>query len=605
MAVVNIPERKEIKENDKWDLKSLIPDDEEWEKLYKNLESKINGYDSFKGRMGESLETFRTSLEFDMNISREVEKIYTYAHLRSDEDKTNQFSLAMYQRSVNLYTRISELSSFMTPEIQEIDEAVINSYMYDPSMKDYRFFLEKIIRFKPHTLTKEMEQIIAMMGEIAQAPSQIFSQLDNADMTFGVIADSEGNETELSHGNFSTFLQDPDREVRRQAFFQYYQSYKNLKNTVASTLDHSNKKDSFYARVRKFSNSREASLFSDNMPEKVYDNLVSTVRSNTAPLFKYLDLRKEALNLDKLHFYDTYVSIVSDVNFTMTYEEAVETCVKSLAPLGEDYTSIMKEGLLNGWVDRYENKGKRSGAYSSGCYDSPPYILLNYEDKNINSLYTLIHEAGHSMHSYYSKHAQPYILSDYTIFVAEVASTFNETLLSRYLLDLYKDDPKMQAYILNREIDNIRATLYRQTMFAEFETRSHNIVEQNDPLTLEVIQRVYKELLDTYFGDKMYIDDVLTLECLRIPHFYSAFYVYKYATGLSAAIALADKVLSEGAPARDAYLGFLKLGGSKYPLDELIDAGVDMSSPDPIVKAIKHFGELVERFADVYKKLGK
>jgi oligoendopeptidase F len=605
MAVVNIPERKEIKDTDKWDLKSLIQNDDEWEKLYKDLETRINGYDSFKGRMGESLETFRTSLEFDMNISREVEKIYTYAHLRSDEDKTNQFSLAMYQRSVNLYTRISELSSFMTPEIQEIDEAVIKSYMDDLSMKDYRFFLEKILRFKPHTLTKEMEQIIAMMGEIAQAPSQIFSQLDNADMTFGIIADSEGNETELSHGNFSTFLQDPDREVRRQAFFQYYQSYKNLKNTVAATLDHSNKKDSFYAKVRKFNNSREASLFSDNMPEKVYDNLVSTVRSNTAPLFKYLDFRKEALNLDKLHFYDTYVPIVSDVNFTMTYEEAVETCVKSLAPLGEEYTAIMKEGLLNGWVDRYENKGKRSGAYSSGCYDSPPYILLNYEDKNINSLYTLIHEAGHSMHSYYSKHAQPYILSDYTIFVAEVASTFNETLLSRYLLDLYKDDPKMQAYILNREIDNIRATLYRQTMFAEFETRSHNIVEQNDPLTLEVIQRVYNELLETYFGDKMYIDDVLTLECLRIPHFYSAFYVYKYATGLSAAIALADKVLSEGAPARDAYLGFLKLGGSKYPLDELIEAGVDMSSPEPIVKAIKHFGELVDRFAEVYKKLRK
>jgi oligoendopeptidase F len=605
MAVVNIPERKEIKDNDKWDLKSLIQNDDEWEKLYKDLETRMNGYENFKGRMGESLETFRISLEFDMNISREVEKIYTFAHLRSDEDKTNQFTLAMYQRSVNLYTRISELSSFMTPEIQEIDEAVIKSYMDDSSMNDYRFFLEKILRFKPHTLTKEMEQIIAMMGEIAQAPSQIFSQLDNADMTFGIIADSEGNETELSHGNFSTFLQDPDREVRRQAFFQYYQSYKNLKNTVAATLDHSNKKDSFYAKVRKFSNSREASLFSDNMPEKVYDNLVSTVRSNTAPLFKYLDFRKEALNLDKLHFYDTYVPIVSDVNFTMTYEEAVETCVKSLAPLGEEYTTIMKEGLLNGWVDRYENKGKRSGAYSSGCYDSPPYILLNYEDKNINSLYTLIHEAGHSMHSYYSKHAQPYILSDYTIFVAEVASTFNETLLSRYLLDLYKDDPKMQAYILNREIDNIRATLYRQTMFAEFETRSHNIVEQNDPLTLEVIQRVYNELLETYFGDKMYIDDVLTLECLRIPHFYSAFYVYKYATGLSAAIALADKVLSEGAPSRDAYLGFLKLGGSKYPLDELIDAGVDMSSPEPIVKAIKHFGELVDRFADVYKKLGK
>lgn len=600
MAQKNIPERKDIDDKNKWVLSALIKSDDEWEKLYRELESKINGYDDFKGRMGESLEIFRGSLEFDMKISREVEKIYTYAHLRSDEDKSNQFTLAMYQRSVNLYTRISEMSSFMTPEIQEIDEIKIRSYMDDPSMKDYLFFLEKILRFKPHTLNKEMEHIIAMMGEISNAPSQIFSQLDNADLTFGIISDSEGNETELSHGNFSTFLQDPDREVRRQAFFQYYQSYMNLKNTVAATLDHSNKKDSFYARVRKFSSSREASLFHDNMPEAVYDNLVNTVRNNTAPLFKYLDFRKEALKLDSLHFYDTYVPLVGDVNFSMTYEEAVETCVRSLAPLGDGYTKIMRDGLLGGWVDRYENRGKRSGAYSSGCYDSPPYILLNYEDKNINSLYTLIHEAGHSMHSYYSKHAQPYILSDYTIFVAEVASTFNETLLSRYLLDLYKDDSKMQAYILNREIDNIRATLYRQTMFAEFESRSHRIVEQNDPLTLEVIQREYKELLETYFGDRLFIDDALTLECLRIPHFYSAFYVYKYATGISAAIALADKVLSEGAPARDAYLGFLKLGGSKYPLDELVDAGVDMSSPEPVEKAIKHFSGLVERFIDVY-----
>jgi oligoendopeptidase F len=287
----------------------------------------------------------------------------------------------------------------------------------------------------------------------------------------------------------------------------------------------------------------------------------------------------------------------------MSYEEAVETCVKALVPLGDEYSTIMKNGLLGGWVDRYENKGKRSGAYSSGCYDSPPYILLNYEDQNINSLYTLMHEAGHSMHSHYSKHEQPYINSSYTIFVAEVASTFNETLLSRYLLDLYKDDIKMQAYILNREIDNIRATLFRQTMFAEFEIRSHDIVEGNNPLTLEVIQAEYGELLKTYFGDKLFIDDVLTLECLRIPHFYSPFYVYKYATGISAAIALAEKVINEGKLARDAYLNFLKLGGSKYPLDELLVAGVDMSLPHTIEKAIKHFEVLVDRFIEVYKKL--
>lgn len=603
MASVSIPERKDIKAEDKWDLSPMFKSEEEWEALYKEIEKKIAEYEKFRGRLGKSLDAFKAAIEFDLAMSRSIENLYTYAHLKSDEDKTNQFCLAMYQRSVNLYTRLSEASSFMTPEIQSIDTEVISKYMSDQSMKEYRFYLEKILRFRPHTLSKEIEQILAMSGEIAHAPSQIFSQLDNADIKFGTIRKSNGEEVELSHGNFSTMLQEPDREVRRTAFKQYYSSYDNLKNTIASTLEHSNKKDTFFAKVRNFKNSREASLFSDNMPEKVYDNLVKTVRQNTEPLFRYLDFRREALGLDRLHFYDTYVPIVSDVNFSMSYEEAVDTCVKALAPLGSEYTNIMREGLLHGWVDRYENRGKRSGAYSSGCYDSHPYILLNYEDENINSLYTLIHEAGHSMHSYYSKKNQPFVNADYTIFVAEVASTFNETLLSRHLLDLYKNDKKMTAYILNREIDNIRATLYRQTMFAEFEKRTHEVIEENEALTLEVMRKIYGGLLDTYFGDKLFIDDELTLECLRIPHFYSAFYVYKYATGISAAIALAEKVVREGASAREAYLGFLKLGGSRYPLDELLDAGVDMSTPEPVELAIKHFSELVGSLIKVYSSL--
>ena len=553
--------------------------------------------------MGESLDLFRGTLEYDTALSRELEKLYTYAHLKSDEDKSNQFYLGMYQKVVNLYTRISEASSFITPEIQQLDDNLVKNFMEHESLKDYRFYIEKIIRYKPHTRTHEIEQILAMSGEVGHAPSQIFSQLDNADMKFGKIKDHEGKEIELSHGNFSTFLISPDREVRKNAFHQYYQSYEKLKNTIAETLSHSNKKDVFYSRVRNFNSSREASLFTDNMPPSVYDNLIDTIRNNTGPLFRYLAFRKKALGLDELHFYDTYVPIVSDVNFSMSYEDAVDTCVKALEPMGEEYLDIMKKGLLGGWVDRYENRGKRSGAYSSGCYDSPPYILLNYEEKNINSLYTLMHEAGHSMHSYYSKTSQPYIMSGYTIFVAEVASTFNETLLSRYLLELYKDNPRMKAYILNREIDNIRATMYRQTMFAEFEKRTHEIVERNDPLTLEVLRTEYYRLLDAYFGNSIVIDEELTLECLRIPHFYSAFYVYKYATGISAAIALAHKVITEGEPARDAYISFLKLGGSRYPLDELIAAGVDMSSPEPVEKAIGHFDNLVKQFEDIYSRL--
>lgn len=602
MAVKEIPERKDIKSGDKWDLSPLFNDDSAWDSLYRSLEQRSGGYDGFNGRMSESLEQFRDTIEFDIAVSRDLERLYTYAHLRSDEEKSNQFYLAMYQKSVNLYTRISEASSFITPEIQSMDESLVRTFMKDSSMKDYTFYLEKILRFRPHTRTHEIEQILAMSGEVGHAPSQIFSQLDNADMKFGKIRDAEGNEVELSHGNFSTFLQSSDRELRRDTFFQYYSSYEKLKYTIAETLSHSNKKDMFYSRVRNFASSRESSLFSDNMPLSVYDNLVDTVRKNTAPLFRYLDFRKHALGLDELHFYDTYVPIAGDVRFTMSYDEAVETCAAALAPLGTEYTSILKDGLQGGWVDRYENRGKRSGAYSSGCYDSPPYILMNYEETNINSLYTLIHEAGHSMHSYYSKNNQPYVNADYTIFVAEVASTFNETLLSSYLLDKYKDDPKMTVYILNREIDNIRATLYRQTMFAEFEKRTHEIVERNEPLTLDVLRMEYFRLLQAYFGDSLVIDDVLTLECLRIPHFYSAFYVYKYATGISAAIALAERVTKNGEPARNAYLDFLKLGGSMYPLDELKLAGVDMSSPGPVEAAISHFSQLVDRLTSLTLK---
>ena len=381
--------------------------------------------------------------------------------------------------------------------------------------------------------------------------------------------DDSGAEVELSHGNFTTFLISPRREIRRKSFFQYYQAYQDHQHTLSAILAGSIKKDFFYARTRNFKNCRISALFSDNIGEQVYDNLIETIRKNLAPLFKYLEFRKTALGLENLHFYDTYVPIIENVNFKMPYEQAVETGIAALAPLGDEYGRILQDGLLGDWVDRYENRGKRSGAYSSGCYDSPPYILLNYEENNLNSLYTLIHEAGHSMHSYFAKTHQPYVDYDYTIFVAEVASTFNEALLSRYLLEIYHDNPRMKAYIVNREIDNLRATLFRQTMFAEFELIIHSIIEAHNPLTLEVMTENYRNLLQVYFGDTLTLDPELALEYLRIPHFYSAYYVYKYATGVSAALALADKVISEGEPARLAYLAFLKLGGSKFPLDEL------------------------------------
>jgi oligoendopeptidase F len=440
-----------------------------------------------------------------------------------------------------------------------------------------------------------------MSREMADAAFQIFGQLDNVDLNFSFLTDDTGREVELSHGNFTTFLMSPNRETRKKAFFKYYQAYKNHQHTLAATLTSSLKKDLFYSRARRFENCRAAALFDDNIPDTVYDNLIETVKNNLDPLFKYFNFRKHALGLDELHFYDTHVAVVRDIDFHMPYETAVDVCVAAMEPLGREYTTILREGLLGGWVDRYENRGKRSGAYSSGCYDSPPYILLNYEENNINSLYTLIHEAGHAMHSLYSNRNRPYVDHEYTIFVAEVASTFNEDLLSRHLLQFYQDDPKMKMYILNRKIDNIRATLFRQTMFAEFEKIIHNLIETNRPLTLDVLRYKYRELLEIYFGKTMVLDPELELECLRIPHFYAAFYVYKYATGVSAAIALAENVVREGRPAREAYLSFLKLGGSKFPLEELLDAGVDMRAVTPIQRTINHFGSLVDQLEADYE----
>jgi oligoendopeptidase F len=398
-------------------------------------------------------------------------------------------------------------------------------------------------------------------------------------------------------------LQNPDREVRKTAFFQYYDAYHRHRHTLSAALSGSVKGDLFYAKARRYPSCRNAALFPDRIPEAVYDNLVTTVREGLPSLFRYLGLRQSTLGLSGLHIYDTYVPIVGDVDFHMPYEEAVDTCISALTPLGKGYTERLRSGLLGGWVDRYENRGKRSGAYSSGCYDSPPYILLNYEASNINSLYTLIHEAGHSMHSLYAKSRQPYVDHGYTIFVAEVASTFNEILLSRHLLERHADDPKMTAFILNREIDNIRATLYRQTMFAEFEQAVHRMAEADQAVTLETLTGEYRRLLDTYFGNCLVIDPPLELECLRIPHFYSAFYVYKYATGISAAIALA-RVVMDGRPgAVEAYLDFLGKGGSQYPLEQLAEAGVDMASPEPIRAAIGHFAELVDALASALEQI--
>lgn len=588
--------RSEVPEEDRWDTESFFASDEKWNALYKAAEADLAKYDGFRGSMGTSFEHFLGAIEFDLSVSRRVEALYTYAHLKNDEDKTNQTYQALYERAIGLHTRASEAASFMVPEILSIPEETIAAFRGEEAFSGYRFYLDKIVRYRPHTLSREVEKVLAMSKEMAQGPSQIFSQLNNADLTFGRMEEPGGKEVELTHGNFITFLMNPERKIRKKAFNQYYKTFHEHRHTIAAALSASVKNDCFYSRVKNYDSCLSSRLFADDVPPKVYDNLVSTVKGNFGPLFRYLEFRKKVLGLTQMHIYDTYVPIVADVDFKLPYEEAVEICVAALEPLGKEYTDVLEKGLLGGWVDRYENKGKRSGAYSSGCYDAKiPYILMNYEETDLNSLFTLIHEAGHSMHSWYSRKNQPYHYGSYTIFVAEVASTLNETLLGRHLLERYKGDSRMEAYVLNREIDNIKNTLYRQTMFAEFERTLHEVVERNSPLTLEVMSEAYEKLLTDYFGGRIHIDETLHLECLRIPHFYSAYYVYKYATGISAAIALAGKIIDEGAPARDRYLEFLKLGGSRFPLDELRAAGVDMADSEPIENAISHFAEAVDR----------
>ncbi|WP_300672464.1 oligoendopeptidase F [Desulfoluna sp.] len=597
--MTTIPDRHDVPKAHTWDLTPLFKDDAAWETLFKETETKIPGYKIYQGRLGESAETLRQAIDYDLSVNRALERLYTYAHLRNDEDKTNATYDGLFQKAVNLYTRIAQASSFFTPEVQTIDERVMEGFLADGALSEYRFFLEKILRYAPHTRNKEVEELLAMSAEAMGAPSRIFGQLDNADLRFGTIQDDQGLDHELSHGNFIAFLMHPNRTVRKNAFTTYYSAYESHKHTIGASLSASIKKDLFLSRAKRFDSTLSRSLFADNVDESVYTRLIDNVRSGFSPLFDYLRLRKKNLGVEKLHIYDTYVPLAADVDFHMDYDEAVEVTLSALAPLGKDYVATLRKGLLGGWVDRYENRGKRSGAYSSGCYDSSPYILLNHDESSINSLFTLAHEAGHSMHSHYSRTTQPYIYGDYTIFVAEVASTLNEALLGQHLLAKYKGNKKMETYIINREIDNIRGTLFRQTMFAEFEMRVHALAVENKAITLEVLTDLYGSLLEDYFGDTLEMDDVLKLECLRIPHFYSSFYVYKYATGISAALDIAGRILKGEEGAVSQYMKFLTLGGRQFPVDELRTAGVDMTRPEPVTNTIAHFGKLVLRLEEL------
>ncbi|MDA3955190.1 oligoendopeptidase F [Oceanispirochaeta sp.] len=589
-----IKNRKDVPSGNKWNLASLFKDSEAWEAGLKELEALIPEISGFKGSLGDSAERLRGCFDFFNSLEILEERLGYYAMLRKEEDVADSDSMGRYSRYMAVATKSSTEASYLKPEIQSLPDELLASYMKDPVLKEFRIPLERMIRYKPHILSEKEESLLAMQAEFAQTARKAFSALTNGDMNFGTI-EVKGEEKGLTNSTFGVFLLDPDRAIRKQAFQQFYTVFEGHKNTLSELYGGSVLRDIYSAKVRGFSSAREASLFPDNVPVDVYDNLIASVSDNLAPLHRYYALRKRVLGLDALHLYDTKVSLIPDMSVRHSFDDGVNVVLKALSPLGEEYGSVLKKGLSSGWVDRYENKGKRSGAFSAGSYKGDPYILMNYKEDDIRDVFTLAHEGGHSMHSWFSVRNNPFQNYNYTIFEAEVASTFNEQLLGRYLMD-HSESKEMTLYLLGRQIDDILGTIYRQTMFAEYEMKCHALVEAGKPLTVDSLRFEYRTLLEKYFGPDVVLEEQADLEGLRIPHFYNAFYVYKYATGLSAAMALSEMVLDGGDAEGESYLNFLKSGGSRFPLDSLKAAGVDMSRPEAVNKALGRFAALVDRF---------
>jgi len=584
--------RSEVPVEDRWDLSSLFSSDEEWKQAMGRFERRIGRLPKFEGTLGDSAKALASALDFETKLDREGERVGAYAFLRYAEDVGDPAAQTMYARYRNAASRAARAASYLRPEILAIPARRMKTFLDDPALRRFRLHLERILRTKGHTLSPAEERLIALQGPVAQTPSRVFSQLNDNELRFGTVRDERGTTLELSHGTFARLLRSPKRSVRREAFQRYYRAYEGHKNTLAATLEGSIQRDVFLARARGFDSSLHAALFPDGIPVTVYDNLIESVHRILPDLYRYFDLRRRKLRLRDIHHYDTYVPIVREGGRRRSWDQAVRAVVDALEPLGSEYTSTLARGLEGGWCDRYENLGKQSGAFSCGSYDGDPYILMNYQPEVLDDLFTLAHEAGHSMHSHLSSKKQPYLYYNYTIFVAEVASTFNEQLLGRHLLETARDD-RERALVLNHEIDSIRATLIRQTMFAEFERITHEIAERDEPLTVERFRTEYRKLLELYFGPEFEIDPELSLECLRIPHFYRAFYVYQYATGISAAMALAERVLAGGREELGPYLGLLRGGCSEFPLDLLRKAGADLARPDVVDAALQRFGELV------------
>lgn len=595
--------RTQVTPSDCWNVEDMYTNFSDWEadfqKHFPDCEPpRWPRLQQFQGKLTEGPETIKECLEFLFDTSRIIEKLYTYAHLRHDEDITNDAHKTAYQKMLAIYHQFIQESSWFEPELLALPQETMDFILSSPEMEPYRFHLEKIVRIKEHTLSPENEMLLALSGKALQTAHKAFSAINDADFKFPPAKDKDGNDKEITHANYGLYIRDHDRTLRKSAFTQYHNKFSSYENTLAELLSGQTEAHVFNAKARRYNSSLEAALFPKNIDTKVYHSLIEAVNDNLGKLHKYFELRKKVMGVDSLHLYDMYVPLTSEIEIEMDFDHAIDAVTESVSPLGSEYQDKLRAGLTtNRWCDRYENQNKRSGAYSSGCYDSMPYILMNFKDK-LRDVFTLAHEAGHSMHSLLSHQNQPYQYGDYPIFLAEVASTFNEDLLNRLLLkQAQKKEEKI--FLINQQIEDIRATLFRQTMFAEFELKIHKLAESSTPLTPTLLKNEYMELNKRYFGTVTHVDDEIAIEWARIPHFYYNFYVYQYATGISAALALSERVNAGSMEEREAYLSFLKGGSSRYPIELLKIAGVDMTTPAPVEAAIQKFGNLVDQLEEL------
>ncbi|HEX7357983.1 MAG TPA: oligoendopeptidase F [Ignavibacteriaceae bacterium] len=600
IQTIEVPTRDEIEEKYKWNLKDIYSDDEEWEKDFKYIEQNISGYSKFEGRITESAENLLACLKFDEEIGIKLEKLYLYSMLAKDSDMRNAKYQGMDDRIKTIYSNVLTAGSFIKPEILRADESKLFELIDSlPELKIYKHSFNDLLRFRKHTLQREQEELLAMASEITQVPYNTYSLFTNADIKFPTVADEHGNEIEMTHSRFYSALYSKDRDYRRRAFKAYLKPYRDNVNSFSSLFNGNLKANIFYAKARKYDSALEAALFKNNIPASVYNTLVNTVNKNMEPIYRWASLKKKLLKLDELHPYDAYVTLFDQkLEKKYSYEESKKIVLDSLKIMGEDYISSLNKAFENRWIDVYETKAKRSGAYSSGTtFGVHPYVLLNWTDL-LNDVFTLAHEMGHNMHSYYTGLTQPFTYANYSIFLAEVASTFNENLLLDHLINI-SDSKEEKLFLLEKYLNNITTTVYRQVMFAEFESTAHDKMEHGEALTPEILCKLYKEVYQKYWGPEMVIDDEETYTWARVPHFYYNFYVYQYATGFAASEALALKVKSEGEPAVQKYLNFLKAGSSDYPINILEKAGVNMNSPEPIIAVTKKMNQIINEIENL------